>query len=222
MAYQLSAWLSTRDEDASLLTCFNQLNQIVMKTHIACFFVLLIAAAGCEKANSSNEEIPDPELLLSPFFGYTYTGGLPENQSNLKSATVTKTIKFLETSGIMEFSEGDCAPYFNTKLTGEGQSSLMGKYSLLNTFCSDGVNPVTPIYGFLTAANGDEIHTMVTEAGAAVENEFYELYYIYQVLGGTGRFEHILSGEMIIYANVDFVNLTWTCEGEGTLIFQYN
>lgn len=193
-----------------------------MKTQIALFFVLLIAAMACEKASSSNEESLDPELLLSPFFGYTYTGELPNNQNYLKGATVTKTIKFLEISGIMEFQEGDCAPYLNVSLIGEGRSSLMGKYSLLNTFCSDGVDPVTPIFGFLTAANGDEIHTMVTEAGIAEENDVYDLYYIYTVLGGTGRFEHIVSGEMIIYSNVDWGALSWICEGEGTLVFQYD
>ncbi|MFO7933640.1 MAG: hypothetical protein ACQERS_14960 [Bacteroidota bacterium] len=191
-----------------------------MKTQIVLFFVLLIVAMGCEKSTSSNEETLDPELLLSPFFGYTYTGDLPENQSPLKSASVTKTIKFQEASGVIEFQEGDCAPNINVRLTGYGQSSLMGKYHILNTFCSDGVDPVTSIYGFLTAANGDEIHTMVTDAGYNEEGEL--LYYVYTVLEGTGRFENIVSGEMIITGTMDFESLTWTCEGEGTLIFQYN
>ena len=222
MAYQLFARLSARDEDASLLICFNQLNQTTMKTQIGLFIVLLIVAIGCEKSVSSNEETPDPELLFSPFFNYTYTGDVPENHSNLKGATVSKTIKFLEVSGFMEFqANGDCAPYFNVRLTGESKSSLLGHYHVLNTFCSDGINPVGYIYGFLTAANGDEIHTMVTEAGVAEENELYESYYIYTVLGGTGRFESIVSGEMVIYVNADFENLTWTGEGEGTLIFKY-
>jgi len=191
-----------------------------MKTQIAMFLVLLIAAMGCEKATSSHEEIPDPELLLSPYFGYKYTGELPENQSYLKSATVTKTIKFQELSGTMEFTLGDCAPNFNVELTGYGQSSLMGRYHVLNTFCSDGVDPVTPIFGFLTAANGDEIHTMVTDAGFTEEGEL--LYYVYTVLEGTGRFEHIVSGEMIIYGNMDIAGLTWSAWGEGTLVFQYD
>ena len=193
-----------------------------MKTQIVLFFVLLIAAMGCDKTTSSNEEALDPELLLSPFFGYTYTGDLPDSQGHLKSATVTKTIKFLETSGIFEFLEGDCAPYLNVRLIGEGQSSLMGHYSVLNTFCSDGVAPVSNLYGFLTAANGDEIHTMVIEAGPTVDNDKYESYYIYTVLEGTGRFENIVSGEMVLYVNASFETLTWTCEGEGTLVFQYD
>lgn len=192
-----------------------------MKTQIVLFLVLLIAAMGCDKAASSHEEIPDPQLLFSPFFNYTFTADMPENQNNLKSATVTKTIKFWEVSGTFEFQEGDCAPYYNARLTGEGQSSLMGHYSVLNTFCTDGVNPVSQIYGFLTAANGDEIHTMVTEAGPTVDNEKYESYYIYTVLEGTGRFENIVSGEMVLYVNASFETLTWTCEGEGTLVFYY-
>ena len=193
-----------------------------MKTQIALFFALLIAAMGCEKTAIPDAKNLDPESLLSPFFGYTYTGDLPGNQNYLKSATVTKTIKFLETSGVMEFSLGDCAPNFNVELTGYGQSSLMGKYHVLNTFCSDGVNPTSPILGFLTAANGDEIHTMVTDAGYDENGEL--LYYVYTVLPDecTGRFENIVSGEMIIYGTLDFDNLTWTCWGEGTLVFQYN
>lgn len=203
-----------------MLSFYNQLNQTTMKTQIVLFFVLLIAAIGCEKAATSNEVTLDPELLLSPFFGYEYTGDLPENQSQLKSATVTKTIKFKETSGVIELSLGDCAPNYNVELTGYGKSSLMGKYHVLNTFCSDGVDPVTPILGFLTAANGDEIHTMVTDAGFNEDGEL--IYYIYTVLEGTGRFEHIVSGEMKISGTMDFETLTWTCEGEGTLVFQYD
>ena len=132
-----------------------------MKTQILLFVVLLIAALGCEKTSSPNEASLDPEVLFSPFFNYTYTGDLPENQSHLKGATVTKTIKFRESSGAMEFSLGDCAPYYNVRLTGEGQASIMGKYHVLNTFCSDGIGAIGDIFGFLTAANGDEIHTQV-------------------------------------------------------------
>ena len=54
-----------------------------MKTQIALFFVLLIAAMGCEKATTSDEKNLDPEMLFSPFFGYTYTGDLPGNQNYL-------------------------------------------------------------------------------------------------------------------------------------------
>jgi hypothetical protein len=195
-----------------------------MKTQIVLFIAFVIVAMACDKATSSNEEILDPELLFSPFFNYSYDGDLPEHQSNLKSATVTKTIKFQETSGIMVFDpDGDCGgDLVNVKLSGVGRSSLMGKYHVLNTFCSEGVDPVNPIFGFLTAANGDEIHTMVIKAGVAEDNDNYESYYIYKVLDGTGRFEHIVSGEMLIYVNADFGTLTWTCEGEGTLEFQYN
>lgn len=193
-----------------------------MKTQIALFFALLIAAIGCSKVTSLNEEIPDPELLFSPFFNYSFPGDLPVNQDMLKSATVAKTIKFWEISGPMEFqANGDCAPYYNVRLTGVGQSSLMGQYNVLDVFCSDGVGAVGPIYGFLTAANGDEIHTMVTGAGPAEDNDKYEAYYTYMVLDGTGRFENIVSGEMIIYVNADFGSMTWNGEGEGTLIFQY-
>ena len=190
-----------------------------MKTQIVLFLALLIVAMGCDKLNSPNEKTPDPELLLSPFYGYKYTGELPQNQSHMKGTTVTKTIKFKDSSGSMEFTLGDCAPNFNVELTGYGHASLMGKIHVLNTFCSDGVDPVEPIYGFLTAANGDEIHTMVTEAGFTDEGEL--LYYVYTVLGGTGRFEHIVSGEMIIYGNMDIPGLSWSAWGEGTLEFQY-
>jgi len=193
-----------------------------MKKQIVLFFVLLIASMGCEKANLSSEKALDPELLFAPFFNYSYTGDLPETQSALKSATVTKTIKFWDASGIMEISLGDCTPNYNVRLIGEGRSSLMGKYKVLNTFCFDGENPVGDVFGYITAANGDEIHTMIIEAGEAVDNDIYESYYIYDVLGGTGRFEHLVSGRMIIYVNNDFENYTSNFAGEGTLEFQYN
>jgi hypothetical protein len=72
---KLITWLERREVDSSMLTCYKQLNQITMKTQIVLFFVLLIAAMACDKAASTKEEIPDSELLLSPFFGYTYTEG---------------------------------------------------------------------------------------------------------------------------------------------------
>lgn len=136
-----------------------------MKISTVLLSALLIFAIGCNEDISPNEEILQPELLLSPLTNYSFTGDLPEISTHLKSAAVTKTIKFFEISGTIEFGFGDCSPYINVLILGEGNATHLGRYTVLNKYCTDGVNPVSPIYGFLTAANGDEIHTQLIKSG---------------------------------------------------------
>ena len=85
---------------------------------------------------------------------------------------------------------------------GGGIASLIGKFSVMNLACVDeGGNFVTPLYGWITAANGDVIHTMLTNVTPDLSNPGFATYR-YMVVGGSegGRFE-AASGWLDIYGN---------------------
>ena len=181
-----------------------------MKTRIVLLSVLMIVAIGCEKDSSPYEEISLPEPQASPLLNISITDYLPENSQYLKGTAVTRTIKFFEATGTMELD-----PDFGyiTLITGEGHASHMGHYTVKNTICF--FNGTQTFCGFLTAANGDEIHTVVMDSGP---DPVYGIYLEYIVLGGTGRFEGI-TGTISMYGSMDFGNLTWTLQGEGQVIY---
>jgi hypothetical protein len=181
-----------------------------MKTRIVLLSVLMIVAIGCEKDSSPYEEISLPEQQLSPLLNISITDYLPENSQYLKGVAVTRTIKFFEVTGTMVLDPGGTYP---TLILGEGHASHMGHYTVKNTF---GFYYGYPTYfGFLTAANGDEIRTVVIDSGP---DPVYGIYLEYIVLGGTGRFEGI-TGTISMYGSMDLENLTWTLQGEGQVIY---
>jgi hypothetical protein len=179
-----------------------------MKTRIVLLSVLMIVAIGCEKDSSPYEEISLPEQQLSPLPNISIPNDLFENSQYLKGAAVTKTFKFFETTGPMVLEGGKI-----TMISGEGYASHMGLYTVKNEPCV--------FYGFptfcgcLTAANGDEIYTVVIDSGP---DPVYGVYLEYIVLGGTGRFEGS-TGTISMYGSLDFGNSTWTLQGEGQISY---
>ncbi len=148
---------------------------------------------------------------------YSFTGDLPETSTHLKRAAITKTIKFFELSGTIEYDVNACGPDTKVMILGEGNATHLGRYTVLNTYCvnSDGI-PVSPVYGFITAANGDEIHTMLI--GSSYNSDLDLFYLQYLVLDGTGRFEGV-TGTISMFGTMDAQNLVWTLEGEATINF---
>jgi len=160
-----------------------------------------------------------------------YTGGFPVNpfhesffyvtEGYIAPKQMTKTIKFFEATGPIEFdyTVGGCTPYPYETVTGEGNASHIGHYTVLNTGCFDG----SLISGKITAANGDEIHTYIAYA-VNVDGIWY---FHYIVNGGTGRFDCV-SGYIDMYGTIDLVfegdpphpiSGTWTLEGEGVIVY---
>ena len=179
-----------------------------MKTRIVLLSVLMIVAIACEKDNSPYEEISLPEQQLSPLPNISIPDDLLENSQYLKSAVVTKTIKFFETTGTMVLEGGSIVMIF-----GEGHASHLGLYTVKNIPCD--FYGFSTFCGILTAANGDEIHTVVIASGP---DPVYGVYLEYIVLGGTGRFEGS-TGTISMYGSLDFVNSTWTLQGEGQISY---
>lgn len=165
------------------------------------FFVLLIGAiflaTACQEDNLVNEN--DLSVISHE------KAGKP----------VTKTIKFFEASGPFELEDNveGCAPYPYMTVSGEGNASHIGHYTVLNYGCFD---QVSPVFGIITAANGDEIHTYVTSAWQDPDTEIW--YYHYVIYGGTGRFDGAY-GDVDLFGTIDFENFEWTMEGEGTITY---
>ena len=91
---------------------------------------------------------------------------------------------------------------------GSGHASHLGAFTVINYLCYE--NPgITR--GLLTAANGDQIHTMVT--GPPVDG-----VYNYAILGGTGRFEEA-TGYIDMWGDIDLVAETFDLEGLGEITY---
>ena len=88
---------------------------------------------------------------------------------------------------------------------------------MLNTVCLDENGDIgSPFLGILTTKNGSEIHTQLILAPYKVEGSD-DTYYEYTVLGGTGKFENVKGGKIIMFGTVDYLNSTFELKGEGVL-----
>lgn len=175
-----------------------------MKKSFAFLFALCIIAFACTKdGDILQEDLSDSALL--------------------KSKVKTKTIKFHRASGpfIYEFPS-DCGEgIFRAVISGQGNASHLGRFTVENIGCfhqdSEGDLVLDgPWLGFMTAANGDEIHTQLVGAWDKAGLSYYK----YMVLTGTGRFFEA-QGEIIMYGTMEYetpLSGNWTLKGEGTLI----
>ena len=140
-------------------------------------------------------------------------------QSDLKAnngKAVTKTIKS-RSSGTIAFvpNSSDCNGFTKVLIQGQGNATHLGLFTIELSYCSDGVNPLGPILGFQTAANGDKLFTALVGGGFDPELGPYQDYIYYD---GTGRFEGA-SGEVRLYGSPDYDNLVFENHGEGTLTY---
>ena len=130
---------------------------------------------------------------------------------------VTKTLKFHESSGILLYFADppvpcevcDICEYGSMLLVqGTGHATHLGAFTVINYLCYE--DPTTT-RGLITAANGDQIHTMVT--GPPVNG-----VYNYAILGGTGRFEGA-TGYIDMWGDIDIITETFDLEGLGEITY---
>ena len=166
---------------------------------------VLLAIAGCVKDESTTP----------------LTNGQDSNML-LKKQPVAKTIKFWSTSGTLGYlysEENECYPeYAQAFIYGEGNATHIGHYTVTNNYCIDGAgNPVTPILGFITAANGDQIFTTIADPSTDIYlGEEGLMYFHYTILGGTGRFDGA-TGDLLMWGTI--YPDSWELEGEGTITY---
>lgn len=183
----------------------------------ACLAGLLLLLSGCSKEYPEdllNEDATsNQQELFDPLTNYTFKGELPEVTSHLKGATVTKTLKFKRVSGIFHPPDLSSTDPCQLYISGQGIASHLGNFTVVNTYCDD-----DNIYGNTTAANGDEIFSVMIGVDAPPPNT-KELYYL--VYDGTGRFDGAygtitLRGEL--NKQPDGTG-DWSLSGEGEITF---
>lgn len=172
-----------------------------MKKHLLYIFALLLLAFGCSEEEAV---VPDDEAV--------YKNGMKE-----------KIITFKQSSGTMEVIPcSDCPTGFQFYISGTGIATHLGNFTVVNTVCFD---PVTGEFsgdwlGFITAANGDQLHTQMVYGPYFPEGPEGPTYYDYDVQEGTGRFEDVTGGNFITYGYADWDNMTWTLQGGGPIYFE--
>jgi hypothetical protein len=173
-----------------------------MEKATTALFVILLFVFSCTKESVS----PD----------------LDSGDNVLKKAEVaklvTKTLKIHESSGTMGVvfcSCEDCGDFDDCEdcdsgmlylIQGTGHATHMGAFTVQNTFC---IGSGEPLRGILTAANGDQIFTMVT--GPPVDGVYH-----YAILDGTGRFEGA-KGYIDMWG--EFTSTTFDLEGLGEITY---
>lgn len=157
------------------------------------------------------------------------------NQNSPKTSTmtlkssnanrVTKELVFKYSKGTFSVIPnpgycGDYSPPLQFVVEGTGIASHIGKFTVKNMACVDGQGMIlTPLYGFITAANGDVINTVVVKSYPDESNPPY-VNYEYAIIGGSegGRFEGA-TGVIYLYGVVDYTTGTFYFEGSGEITY---
>jgi hypothetical protein len=177
-----------------------------MKKHFISILVLALLVCSCSKDDAVK---PDDEAV--------YKNGVTE-----------KIITFKQSSGTIEVIPcEDCATGWQLRTPGSGIATHLGNFTLLNTVCIEITSfepfefiPVGDWLGFITAANGHELHTQMVNGPYFPEGPEGPEYYDYSVLDGTGRFADVTGGDWVIYGSTDVVNFTWDVQGGGPIYFE--
>ena len=180
--------------------------------------VFLLASCQSDQLESDDALVQDNDKVLvkamESLGNYESTANFSEVSKSVNANQVTRPFKILYSRGsigVMPNSD----PYTNGPdsgcegfgdlqfmVEGGGIASLIGKFSVLNLSCVDvDGNFVSPLLGWITAANGDVLHTMVVGVTPDLDNPGFATYR-YMVIGGSegGRFENA-SGWIEIYGD---------------------
>lgn len=179
--------------------------------------LFLLASCQSDGLESEDTLIQENDVVLmralESLGTYESTVQFPMVSKSTNANQVTKKWKMLYsrgTVGVMVNSDpylagspnSGCEGYGGLQfvVNGGGIASHIGKFSVMNLACVDGIgNLVTPLYGWITTANGDVISTMLLYVIPDLNSPGYFTYH-YMVMGGSegGRFENA-SGWLEIY-----------------------
>lgn len=188
-------------------------------------FVAIISSCSTDNVQNDLNTTLDNDALqteryLTPLVNYDVQTCFPDFQFPLiirNENTKTLKLRSAGTTVLLFPPNNNCNPNeVEVVLNGEGHATHLGLFTFFASYCSlDGINPVSPILGVQTAANGDELYSVLVGAGEDPELGYYQDWVFY---GGSGRFEDA-TGEIRLYAIVDFINLTWSNHGVGTITY---
>ena len=188
-----------------------------MKTKL--FSIALIGMFAFYLTNCSTDETVQDELqeniVKNTLTDYNFLGQPLNSRSEIKGVKVKKAIKFQRSQGSFEFNYtvDGCSPYPYLTINGTGIASHIGNFSVVNYGCYDGLSV---IFGIITAANGDEIHTYINSAYQDLNSGLW--YYHYKIYNGTGRFDGAF-GDIYMDGILDFESFEWSLQGEGTITY---
>jgi hypothetical protein len=137
--------------------------------------------------------------------------------------TLTKKVEFKRSSGTFGvvpntgFCDAVQAPY-QLVIEGSGIATHLGLFTVRNLACLNMKGEyISPVYGFITAACGSEIHTQMDYAYPDEQNP-PNLFYHYNIIGGTGKYQDA-SGYFLMHGYIDDMSFTWSLTGEGEISY---
>ena len=172
-----------------------------MKKYMFSILAILVLFAGCSKDDAV----------------------VPDDEATYKNGVTQKIVTFNKSSGIMEVIPcTDCATGYQLYISGSGNATHLGNFTVINTVCFDlaTFETVGDHLGFIFAANGDEIHTQMVNGPYFPEGPDGPAYYDYTVLEGAGRFADVTGGDWVMYGMADLANMTWELQGGGPIYFE--
>lgn len=202
-----------------------------MKNYLLILVAFAFSFASCTKSDLRDEfpqnQIKEETLMKTANnFNTHVPAKVPAMYSkNTNASTVTKKIVFYPSTGTFSVipNPGYCPdfdPPLQMVIAGGGNATHIGKYTVENLACVsvDGAF-LSPVLGFITAANGDVIYTELGAPYPDPENPS-NLFYPYTIIGGStgGRFDGA-TGFITMYGSVDYNTGTWMLSGEGEITY---
>jgi len=203
-----------------------------MKTNVWVLFGALLLLASCqtEELESDQALVQNDDMVLSQtlesFNNYRAPGNNPMASKNNNANRVTKDIDFHYSRGTfsIEVNPDACSTFFNPPLqfvvSGNGIATHIGRFSVENFACVNTEGDIlSDMYGFITAANGDVIHTVVVGSYPDTDNP-PNVYYEYAIIGGSegGRFDGA-DGHITMYGIIDYETGTFDLVGWGAITY---
>lgn len=203
-----------------------------MKKYVVFLFGIMLLSTSCEDEilDTRDRMVEESDFVLEPYINAFnhYQADDFDLQTYLKSAksakkTLTKSIEFKRSTGTfsvvpnMGFCDDIPAP-LQMVVEGSGIATHLGLFKVLNLACMDIYgNFLSPVSGFITAACGSEIHTMMGVPYPDLDNP-PNLYYPYTIIGGTEKYKGA-SGYFLMYGYTDPATGKWSFTGKGEITY---
>ncbi len=202
-----------------------------MKKNVLFLIGIMLLSSSCQDEILDTRErmVEETDFVLEPYIRAfnQYQADDFDLQAALKSAksgkkALTKSIEFKRSTGTFSIvpDAGYCAGIpapLQMVIEGSGIATHLGLFKVQNLACMDWDGTfMSPVYGFITAACGSEIHTMMGIPYPDLENP-PNLFYPYTIIGGTEKYQDA-NGYFLMYGYTDAEG-RWSFTGEGEITY---
>ena len=200
-----------------------------MKKSFLFLLGVMFFASSCQDENMVIEEsaVEENGVVLEPYIlaFNQYEADEMDIPPSFKSGKkkLTKTIVFKRSSGTFMVVQnldycGGFTPSLQVLIEGSGIATHLGLITVVNLACVNQYSQfLTPVYGFITAASGSEIHTQMGTPYPDLDNP-PNIYYPYTIIGGTEKYSDA-SGYFLMYGFTDYTTGLWNFTGEGEITY---